>query len=169
MELKDMSQKAIRIFKKYRYAVLIFLVGFLLMIIPIGQKKAVAAEPIITATHPDEYNLEERLQRILSSVAGAGEVQVVLTISAGEEILYQTNEDKTEKEKDISSQLDTVIIEDSQRSEAGLIKQIIPAEYQGAIIVCQGAEDPVVRLAIVDAVSKLTGLGANCISVLKMK
>ena len=39
MELKGISQKTICIIKKYRYAVLIFLVGFLLMIIPTGQKK----------------------------------------------------------------------------------------------------------------------------------
>ncbi len=169
MEIKDISQKTIRILKKYRYAVLIFLVGFLLMIIPTGQKKAVEKETKATAPLPEEYNLEERLQKILSSVAGAGEVQVILTISAGEEVLYQTNEDKTEKENDSSIRWDTVIIEDEERSDTGLVKQIIPAKYQGAIIVCQGAEDPGVRLAIVDAVSKLTGLGANCISVLKMK
>jgi stage III sporulation protein AG len=39
----------------------------------------------------------------------------------------------------------------------------------GAIVLCQGADVPSVRLAIVDAVSKVTGLVANQISVLKMK
>jgi len=39
----------------------------------------------------------------------------------------------------------------------------------GAVIVCQGADDPQVRLSIVDAVSKVTGLGSDKISVLKMK
>lgn len=170
MELKGISQKTICIIKKYRYAVLIFLVGFLLMIIPTGQKKEADEEKTkATSALPAEHNLEDRIQKILSSVAGAGEVQVVLTISAGEEILYQTNEDKSETEKDKTVRWDTVIIEDAQRSETGLVKQIIPAEYLGATIVCQGADNPSVRLAIVDAVSKLTGLGANCISVLKMK
>jgi stage III sporulation protein AG len=36
-------------------------------------------------------------------------------------------------------------------------------------VVCQGADDPVVKLLIVDAVSKVTGLGADKISVMKMK
>ncbi len=169
MELKNIFQKMLFVLKKYRYAVLIFLIGVLLMMIPTGQKKIVEEETKATVALPTEYNLEERLQKILSSVSGAGEVQVILTISAGEEILYQTNEDRTEAEKDSSVRWDTVIIENGQRAETGLVKQVIPAEYQGAIIVCQGAEDPKVRLAIVDAVSKLTGLGANCISVLKMK
>lgn len=35
-------------------------------------------------------------------------------------------------------------------------------------MVCQGADNAAVRLAIVEAVSKVTGLGANRISVLKM-
>jgi stage III sporulation protein AG len=39
----------------------------------------------------------------------------------------------------------------------------------GAIVVCQGGDQPTVRLAILDAVSKVTGLGADKISILKMK
>jgi stage III sporulation protein AG len=39
----------------------------------------------------------------------------------------------------------------------------------GAVVIAQGADDPSIKLAIVDAVTKATGLGANKISVLKMK
>ena len=41
--------------------------------------------------------------------------------------------------------------------------------YQGAVVVCEGAERAAVRLAIVEAVSSLTGLGSDKISVIKMK
>lgn len=41
--------------------------------------------------------------------------------------------------------------------------------YQGALIVCSGAGSASVRLAVVDAVADLTGLGADQISVIKMK
>jgi stage III sporulation protein AG len=64
---------------------------------------------------------------------------------------------------------DTVIITDSSRNESGLIRQVNPPVYLGAIVLCQGGDRPSVRLAIVDAVSKVTGLGADRISVLKMK
>ena len=37
------------------------------------------------------------------------------------------------------------------------------------LIVCEGGDDANVRLSIVDAVSKITGLGADRISVLKMR
>ena len=41
--------------------------------------------------------------------------------------------------------------------------------YRGAVVVCEGAGSPSVELAIVQAVSRLTGLGSDKISVIKMK
>ena len=58
---------------------------------------------------------------------------------------------------------------DGQRGQTGLVRQVLPATYRGAVVVCQGADDPRIRLAIVEAVSMATGLGADRISVLKMK
>jgi stage III sporulation protein AG len=86
---------------------------------------------------------------------------VLLTPASGKETLYQTNENGDDS--------DTVIITDSSRNESGLIRQVNPPVYLGAIVLCQGGDRPSVRLAIVDAVSKVTGLGADRISVLKMK
>ena len=40
--------------------------------------------------------------------------------------------------------------------------------YSGAVIICAGADDPAVRLRIVDAVSAFTGLGSNKIVVEKL-
>ena len=64
--------------------------------------------------------------------------------------------------------LQTVIIS-SNREESGLIQQIHPPIYQGAIILCQGADSAAVRLSIVDAVANVTGLSTDKITVLKMK
>jgi stage III sporulation protein AG len=41
--------------------------------------------------------------------------------------------------------------------------------YLGAVVVCRGADNAAVRLQIVEAVSVFTGLGADKISVNKMK
>jgi stage III sporulation protein AG len=62
-----------------------------------------------------------------------------------------------------------VIITDGNRNQKPVISQVIPAKYLGAVIICQGADQPTVRLAIVEAVSKLTGLGTDRVCVLKMK
>ena len=39
----------------------------------------------------------------------------------------------------------------------------------GAVIVCQGADDPEVRLNVTNAVAAYTGLGSDKITVMKMK
>ena len=62
-----------------------------------------------------------------------------------------------------------MIIVDADRKESGLIKQVNPQKYLGAIVVCQGADSPSVRLAITQAVSRIIGLSADKICVLKMK
>ncbi len=169
MEIKTTVKKIQPFIKKYGYVVLVFVVGLALMLIP-GQTSNDQSEQIVNlevSTH--KQPLEEKLSAILSRVAGAGEVQVVLSIAAGEETLFQTNEDITNNEDNGRINTNTVTVTDAGRNENGLIRQVIPEIYQGAVIVCTGADDPRIKLEIVDAVSKATGLGANKISVLKMK
>lgn len=168
MALNDLKKTISELFRKYRYAFLIVLVGILLMAIPFKHSQ----QPVDNAAPLEKYeviNFEERLASILSLIEGAGEVRVILTAAEGEETIYQTNEDHSSGDSNINTQLDTVTITAADRGECGLVKQVNPQVYLGALIICTGANDPVIRLSIVDAVSKLTGLGANQISVLKMK
>ena len=169
MDIKSIAEKVMHIFKKYRYAVIVLIIGLILMAVPGTTQNTDSVETTTVNENIHEATLEEKLASILSQVDGAGKVQVILTAAAGEEIIYQTNNDLTSNDESNSTDVDTVTITDSERNQTGLIRQVNPPIYQGAIVVCQGADDPTVQLAIVDAVSKLTGLGANRISVLKMK
>ena len=161
------NSKLLRFIEKYKYVALVLAVGIVLMLIPTGSETA--KEAALPATEDRILSVEEKLTQILRQVKGAGEVQVLLTVASGEETIYQTNEDILQDEASFSSRADTVTITDSQRNEQGLIRQQNPPQYMGAIIVCQGGDQPTVRLAILDAVSKVTGLGADKISILKMK
>ena len=149
---------------KYRWPCLILFVGILLLLIPNGSSKKPEQEGIIEKGD-NILSVEETLSEILSMVQGAGKVRVMLTVSSSEETLYQNNcsisENGNEKQ-------DTVIMTDSERNEKGLVRKIIPPEYLGAIIVCQGADDPTVRLNLIEAVSNVTGLRSDKISILKM-
>ena len=49
------------------------------------------------------------------------------------------------------------------------VQSTVYPTYQGALVVCDGAERASVRLAVTQAVSSLTGLGSNKIAVVKMK
>lgn len=154
--------------KKYRYAIIIILVGIILMCIPTGNARTKEKEvkESIVYVQPD---LPDSLAEILSRIKGAGQVEVLLTEAAGSETLYQTNTDIHTDADTNSAQHDTVLIAGTDRVQSGLIRQVNPPRYQGAIVVCQGADDVQVRLAIVEAVKSVTGLGADHITVLKMK
>ena len=64
---------------------------------------------------------------------------------------------------------------ESQRI-AALLRQIrgvgeaeVLLSGSGAVVVCQGADQPAVRLDVTNAVAAYTGLGSDKISVIKMK
>lgn len=158
------GEKLKKLLDKYKYAAIVVAVGVLLMLIPWNgvqkESAAVTASESITAPNP-----EQELETLLSSVKGAGRVEVMLTLAAGERKIYQTDSEQTENHVRTT----TVILSDGQRAEAPVVSQILPPEYLGAVVVCDGASDPKVKLAIVEAVSKATGLGADRITVLKMK
>ena len=116
-----------------------------------------------------ETDIQMELETILGCIWGAGNVKVMLKEATGAETVYQSNEDHTDSENSTTTRTDVITITDSNRGEYGLIRQVNPPKYMGAIILCQGADDPTVRLAVVDAVSKITGLGSDKIAVLKMK
>ena len=130
------------------------------MLIPSGkQNKQQTVEQVYTAP---EQSITDELTVILSNIKGAGKVQVMLTVKIGERYIYQTDQSSENRQ-------DTVIVTDSDRAQDGLIQQIESPIYRGAIILCQGADSAGVRLAITEAVAKVTGLDASEISVLKMK
>ena len=166
MDWLAVKEKAGYFLRKYRYVLLILLVGIVLMCLPGGE------EPEQERVSPEQTDgmsavpdPEERLRQILSQIEGAGKVEVLLTPLAGEETVYQTDEDLSAN----GDRMETVIITDAQRAQQGLVKQVNPPVYLGAVVVCQGADRATVRLAIVEAVANATGLGADKISVLKMK
>ena len=152
---------------KYKYVWVVLLIGLVLMMIPgkdtkdanVQQPEAVVKEPSVS----------EQLEAVLSRVSGAGQVKVMLTVAQGERTLYQTDSSYSQSGDHTDTRTETILITDSQRNETGLVHQKNPPVYQGAIILAQGGDDPVIKLAIVEAVSDVTGLGADKISVLKMQ
>jgi len=144
---------------KYRYFIMILLAGVAMLTLP-SKTEEIPAPAATEEIHPD---LQAQLEDILEEIEGVGKVDVLLTESSGTNIIYQVDENRNQ------SNLNTVIVMNSQRNESGLIKQVFSPEYRGAVIVCQGADHAGVRLAVVDAVKSVTGLSSDCISVLNMK
>lgn len=149
--------------KKYRYILLVILCGIFLMAYPSrSDAEDIAEQPEVPLQKQE--TLQTELETLLSQVEGAGKVHVLLTQAEGALTLYQTDEDVSTGPDTSDITRKTVIV-----AQTGLIRQINPPVYLGAVVICQGGNDPVVRLAVVDAVADATGLTSDRITVLKMK
>jgi len=169
MDVKILASKVYSQINKYRYAVLVLMIGVVLLLIPGKKTQSVLPKQEEQSAEQGLMIDREALTEILQSIQGAGKVQVLLSVASGEKTVYQTNSDASNTGDNSSIRIETVIVSDSQRNETGLISQINPPVYLGAIVVCQGADSAAVKLAVTQAVSKITGLGADNICVLKMK
>ena len=165
MEATAPKQRINALFGKYKYPILVALVGLGLMLLPSEQEPTEPVEP----PRAVERSLEEKLEALLGRIEGAGQVSVLLTEKEGSQTLYQTDSQTDADESGSRRTDDTVLVEDENRTESGLVRQTLGPVYRGAVILCQGADDPTVKLAVVEAVRCVTGLGADQISVQKMK
>ncbi len=154
--------------KKFKYPMLILLFGVVLLLWPSRSKTVEPAQPEVIPT--SEPSVQEQMEEILSCIEGVGKVRVLLTMRSGEETIYQT--DMTESEDADGSTnrtLATVMANQSGSGETPVVTQTIYGQYQGAVVVCEGADRAAIRLELVNAVAGLTGLPADRITVIKMK
>jgi stage III sporulation protein AG len=63
-------------------------------------------------------------------------------------------------------QEEMVLISIGDGESAVLIGQNYPV-FQGALLVCEGGDDPLVRLRLTEALTALTGLSSNRVTVCK--
>lgn len=170
MDLMSKMNKLKGWFIRNKAVLMILAVGIVLMVIPIGKKDDAIAEEKSFQVPEETYGITAaELEGVLSRIRGAGDVEVLLTCASGEKKIYQFDEQTVTSEDSESYDRKTVIVSNGSRDEEALIVQTCAPEYLGAVVVCQGADDPVVRLALSEAVSKATGLKSNQISIVKMK
>ena len=169
MDIRKIATMIKEWISKYRYPILVLIAGLILITLPAERKNTSQVQMVPAATVQTTPDAALQLTEILQQIKGVGKVKVLLTVSRGEKIEYQQDEDQTVSENESAIRKETIIIRDSEDNESALIIQVIPPEYLGAIVVCDGADDANVKLAVLEAVSKATGLRSDKISVLKMK
>ena len=115
-------------------------------------------------TQPED-DMRQALSRLLSSMEGVGRVELLQTTTDSDEVVYQTDVRRSGE----TSEETTVFSANQSAQKTPVVTKTKKASYAGAVVVCDGADSAVVRLRIVQAVSALTGLGSDKISVIKMK
>lgn len=164
-------QKRLRVgVSKFRIPLLIFAAGLLLMLLPAGTRSAKSSE----ATAPTAQTLEltppqEEMEAILSRIEGAGRVELLLTLRTSGASVYQTDTRTVTSGSGTTEECETVFRQTSGSGKEPVVQTTLAPQYQGALVVCDGADRASVRLAVVQAVASLTGLGSNQIAVVKMK
>lgn len=165
--------RASRIWGRYKYFLLVILVGVLLL--TSGMQPASNAQEQAAEQADHGFDLQAFQQSVadsLSQIDGAGRVTVLLSLETGEESVYAADVSKSSQTTDNNSnesyESTTSILSDGSYGEAPiLIKSKYPT-FRGAVILCEGADDDAVRLQIVHAVSALCGISSDCISVSKL-
>ena len=155
---------------KYKYILLVIAVGFLLLTFPAGEKSGKEEK------RSESFNLqafEKQVEKTLSVCVGVGRCKVMLSVSSGPESVFakEARESRREDEGARESDIDTkpsIISGGSGGETPVLIKEMYP-EFQGAVVICDGAGSAALRGKVVEAVSVLTGLRSDRISVIKMK
>lgn len=125
-----------------------------------------------------EACLERRLKEILKKAHGVGEIEVMITLENGKEIVTK---DDISKEKSITNEEATngdkrEILSDRQQNssvkvsgdEPLIIKEISP-KISGVLIVAQGGGNIEVKNTLINATRALLGVDIHKIEVLKMK
>ena len=156
----------LEILSRYKYVLLVAAVGAVLLLWPSGEGTAAENAQAAEETKPASLReTEEAMERILGKISGVGQVDVMLTLQSGRELVLA--EDTTlrysgsaQAPSDYQRSAETVT------SPSGVVvTQERCPQYRGALVVCDGGGSDAVRLQVVSAVSALTGLGADRIAV----
>lgn len=162
-------EKVLETLKKYRLPALVVLAGVVLMLLPTGTKTDKAED----TAEDESFSLtetEQRMAEVIGAIDGVGRVKVMLTLRSGETLsLAEDSSASQGSGGDVRRESQVLTVNRGSGKQEVVVTQRMYPVYQGAVVVCQGAGDSRVRLTVIDAVSVLTGLSSDKISVVKWK
>lgn len=165
------KEKLISYVKKYRYVALVVLAGVVLMLLPSGKREQQTSsdQPVNVSEAYSLAETEKRLEQLLGRIRGVGQVQVMLTLKSGSSLQLAENRSTSLRDTEDRQDRDVVTLNRGSGYEDVVVTEQTYPVYQGAVVVCQGAGNSGVNLAVIQAVSVLTGLGSDKITVVQWK
>ena len=144
----------------------------LLLLLPQNEKAADSGSATPSAAENfDREALQNEMEDILSSLDGVGKLSLMLTVEGGG--AYELAQDETASLKARGEEVDeqtrkteTVVLGSGTSAEVVVTHSRYP-RFVGALIVCEGGDRADVQLKVTQAVSALTGLSSERISVVK--
>ena len=133
-----------------------------------NTSKAASQNSGYTYTSSSEYaqNLEYKLKTIIGKIKGAGNVDVMITLESGTNLLLASNETQNVNSNEVTTvSASPIILEQDGNSSPLVIGEILP-KIKGVVVVSSGASDIAVRLNILHAVQTLLDLDDMQIQIL---
>lgn len=120
---------------------------------------------------------EEKLEKMVQSIQGAGRCSVTVMFENGVEYVYasdsKSNADNIDegeggkKQERSSAESNVIIVDAGKRKEALKVKEIQP-KVRGVVVICDGGSDPVVKQLVTDAVTTALNISSAKVFVAKM-
>ena len=153
------------LWKKYKFVLLVVLVGIILMLLPVSSQTKETEENKSQSPQEsfDLAAMEQRMEEVLGKIDGVGKLRLMLTLQSGTRL---TLAEDTQRDQDRTQREIVTLNRGSGNQEIVITNRFYPV-YQGAVVVCQGADSSAVRLAITETVQALTGLPSDRIRVAK--
>ena len=173
--LGGIAEKILPVLIKYRALLVVLLAGVLLLAsggwLGSGRRDPVQ-ETAPAAADEEGFSLsafEENLNQKLAAIEGVGRVGLMLSLDQTEEAVYAVNTRRTDSEAGGQSyESDLTVVSDGSYGETPVtVKNLLPT-FRGAVVLCDGADNAEVRLAVTQAVTTVCGIGADKVTVLKM-
>ena len=187
MELENTGKLLKQFFAKDFKLKIIVLLGILGMVLILlsqfaGNDSAGQGQPQVTGNAEfanQEYiaQLEERLENLISQIDGVGRNKVMITLESGVEYVYAQEQRRSTdtthgggefpvagRTQESVEQRFILVDTEFGRREA-LVLTRIPPRVQGVIIVCEGANNPVVEQKLISVVTTALGIPSTRVSV----
>ena len=146
------------------------LLGIVLMLLPGGNAEAEPTAGSPDAEAFDRGAVQEEMENILRAIDGVGELRLMLTVDSGtkRELAQDTTAERSGSE-DMKRKSETVVVGTGSGTQEVVVTNRVYPRYVGALVVCEGGGSAGVRLAVTQAVSALTALPSDKITVLQGK
>ncbi len=154
--------------KKSIYSIaLLFAIGFLLFIFsPSSSVKK--AEKAMDETGQSLEVQEQRLEKMLSAIKGAGDVKVYITMEDMGILELAYDYKSNVKGEDKNTEQKTVIVSGSGSTNPVVVRKIQP-KVLGVLVVAQGAGDEQVKMVIEKSVAAVLPVMSHRIAVVQKK
>lgn len=154
--------------KKLLLLACVFLAGVLLFAlsgVSGGEKRPAAAADEYTLRASVEKTLEQRAEKLLSTVEGVGQVKVLVTVASLQETRYAEN--TQQGGADTVSRREIVIVE-KNGEKTGLSVTVLSPVVRGVAVSCEGGSSARVRQEITSLLCAAFDLGAGSVYVSKL-